>query len=111
MYVELEIIDGNRVCVLGDKGFINDLIGESEVQNVHPCQLNEQEEKFTTQLTMTALRVERWNDTITKLMKMNIIAILEKKGFKIVTANMVMYTNQAIGRETIMLYKDYTNLV
>ena len=41
-----------------------------------------------------------WNDSTTKLMKMDIIAILEKEGFKIVTASIDQ------GREMLMMYKE-----
>ena len=41
-----------------------------------------------------------WKDSTTKLMKMDIITILEKKGFKIVTASIDQ------GRETLMMYKE-----
>ena len=107
MYVELEIIDGRRVCVRGNSKVINnDLIVESEVVKLQPCKWQINHGKFDTmELVMTSPPQQSqmgpsWTDSTTKLMKMDIIAVLEKEGFKIVTASIDQ------GREMLMMYKE-----
>jgi hypothetical protein len=73
------------------------------VQNLPDCNLRKGSETLlnTMELVMTRkMSASLWTDSTTKLMKMFVIAILEKKGFKIVTDSIDQ------GRETVMMYKE-----
>ena len=117
MYVELEIlelpIDRRRVCVRGDRELItNYFVGVcgDKVKQLQPgCDWQERCGRFDTmELVMTSPSPQtgpQWNDSTTKLMKMDIIAILEKEGFKIVTDSIDQ------GREVLMMYKDSRILI
>ncbi|CAB4023983.1 Hypothetical predicted protein [Paramuricea clavata] len=103
MHVEVEMILGtglgNRVCVRCNKDFFNDdLIVNSAMQKLlQYCHSHENGGTFTKELVMMS-EGKSWTDSETNLMKMDIIALLEKKGFKIVAA-----TSIDQGREMLML--------
>ena len=107
--MELEIIDHRRVCVRGNKELItNYFVGEcgNKVKELQPsCDWQKCSGRFDNmELVMSSPSPQTghppWKDSTTKLMKMDIITILEKKGFKIVTASIDQ------GREMLMLYKE-----
>jgi hypothetical protein len=94
--------------VRGNKELItNHFVGECEdkVKELQPgCDSQKCCGRFDNmELVMTSPSPQTgtpWNDSTTKLMKMDIIAILEKEGFKIVTASIDQ------GREMLMMYKE-----
>jgi hypothetical protein len=112
MHIEVEIVYGvpdpvgmlvnPSVHLRGDKEIVDDLIA-SEVQKLQPCESQQHDGKFTMELVMEPRIGIPWTDITAKLMKMDILAMLEKKGFKIIP-NMVF--DQVYRSDKLMMYKE-----
>ena len=109
MHIEVEIVYGvpdrrnPSVHVRGDKEIVEDLIN-SKVQKLQPCESQQHDGKFTMELVMTPRIGQPWTDIKAKLMKMDIVAMLETKGFKIIPNSMVF--DQVYRSDKLMMYKE-----